>query len=64
MREIVLVEPNERRIERYRRLDDGDWLLADVTEGTVDLDSVQVVMLLDAIYAKVDGLPFDEDSGR
>jgi Uma2 family endonuclease len=60
VREVVLVEPNERRVEIYRRLDDGRWLITDVVAGAVSLESVEAELPLDEVYAKTEGLPLDE----
>ena len=60
VREVLLVEPNERRVEVYRRLDDGRWLITDVVAGTVSLESVEAELPLDEVYAKTEGLPLDE----
>lgn len=59
VREVLLVEPNERRAELYRRLDGGRWLITDVVEGAVELESVEARLTLDEVYAKVEGLPLD-----
>jgi Uma2 family endonuclease len=60
VREVLLVEPNERRVEVYRRLDDGRWLITDVVAGSVSLESVEAELPLDEVYAKTEGLPLDE----
>ena len=57
--EILLIEPNEHRIERYRRLAPGDWRLADIVDGAVELASLKVRLEIDDIYAKTVGLPLD-----
>jgi Uma2 family endonuclease len=59
VREVILVEPNERRVEHYRRLDGGRWLITDVTEGAIALDAVAVELSLDEVYAKTSDLPVD-----
>jgi Uma2 family endonuclease len=59
IREVVLVEPNVRRLEHYRRLENDQWLLTDVTDGAVRLESVPGELPLDEIYAKTDDLPAD-----
>lgn len=41
------------------RLETGQWLLTDVTEGEIELESVGVRLGLDDVYAKTDDLPFD-----
>ena len=57
VREVLLVEPNEVRVERYQRRPDDQWLLTDVTEGDVQLASVDATLSLSAIYDKSQDLP-------
>lgn len=57
--EVLLVDANVRHAELYRRLESGQWLLTDVTEGEIELESVGVRLRLDEVYAKTDDLPFD-----
>lgn len=57
--DIVLVEPNERRVEHYRRTSTSTWALHDIAEAAVELTSLGVALQLDDIYAKTDGLPLD-----
>lgn len=59
VREVLLVESNTRGVALYRKLDDGRWLLSDLSEGEVELESVGVRLSFDAIYAKTEGLPLD-----
>ena len=35
------------------------WLITDVLDGSVELESVGAHVSLDEIYAKVEGLPLD-----
>lgn len=64
VREIVIVEPNEPRLEVWRRLDSGDWLVADVTEGAAELESLSVTLPIEDVYAGVDRLPPDEPAAE
>lgn len=59
VREVLLVETNPRRAELYRRLEDGRWLIIDVTEGDIHFESLDVRLAMDDIYAKTEGLPLD-----
>lgn len=59
VREVLLVDANVRHAELWRRLETGQWLLTDVTDGGIDLESVGVRLELDEVYAKTDELPFD-----
>lgn len=60
VREILLVESNERRAELYRRIERG-WLLTDIVGGEIELASVDVRVSFDAIYAKTDALPLEPE---
>lgn len=53
LREYVLVSAHEPRIERYRRLDSGNWEYSDTTSGSVELVSGAKIELA-TLY---DGLP-------
>ena len=59
VRDVLLVEPNEQRIEHYRRLEGGQWLITDVTEGAIRLESANGELLLAEVYAKTSDLPLD-----
>lgn len=59
VQEVVLIETDDRRVETYRRLENGQWLVTDVTEGAVELVSLGLTTELDAIYRGVERLPTD-----
>lgn len=59
VREVLLLQANERRAEVYRRQADGTWLIVDVVAGDVVLESIGASVGLSACYAKTDGLPLD-----
>ena len=48
--EVVLVHVDDRRIEHRRRLDDGTWLIREITEGALELAELDICVPLDAIY--------------
>jgi len=51
LRDYLLVSQHERRIEHYRRNDDGSWTLRDIQEGgEVSLASIGCALSVDAIY--------------
>jgi len=51
LRDYLLVSQHERRIEHYRRNDDGSWTLRDVQAGgEVSLASIGCALSVDAIY--------------
>jgi Uma2 family endonuclease len=59
--EYVLVAQDQRRVEHYRRLDTGQWLLTTREgEGEVELPALGVVLALDEVYAGVEDLPAEE----
>ncbi len=53
--EYVFISQSEPRVEVYRRLDSGDWLLHEVTslDQSVTLDSIRVTLSLADIYESV-----------
>jgi Uma2 family endonuclease len=59
VREILLVDPNEHRVEHYRRLSGGQWLITDVTAGQLELECLGGHLRLADVYAKTDSLPLD-----
>lgn len=61
VRHILLVEPNEARVEHYRRLEEGEWRLTDVLQGVIEIGALSAQLTVDHIYAKVEGLPLDRD---
>lgn len=52
--EYVLVTSEERLVERYRRLDSGEWVLTEHTDGEVELTTLGISLPLDEIYEGVD----------
>lgn len=51
LRDYLLVSQQERRIEHYRRNDDGTWTLRDVCAGdVVRLDSINCTLSVDEVY--------------
>lgn len=60
-REYVLVSQSERRIEVFRRGDDGGWRLFEATgDGQIHLASVDATLALADVYAGTEALPGDE----
>jgi Uma2 family endonuclease len=55
LREYVLVSPNECRVERFSRQDDGTWLYSETTdpEGSIELTSVTRRLSLSRVYNKI-----------
>ena len=56
--EYVLVSQNERRIEHYRRVDGGHWLLTEVKglDGSLALPALGCVLRISDVYEDVEGL--------
>jgi Uma2 family endonuclease len=50
LQEYVLVSQSQRRVERFRRLEDGGWEYRDAGEGVVQLQS-GAALDLDRLYA-------------
>lgn len=59
VQEIALVSVNERRIELYRRLESGQWLITDVVDAELELGSVAARLSVRDVYANTDVLPLD-----
>ncbi len=56
--EYVLVAQSQRRVEHYRRLESGQWLLTAYPPGAeVELPALGIALPLDEIYAGLEGLP-------
>jgi Uma2 family endonuclease len=56
--EYVLVAQDQRRVEHYRRLESGQWLLTAYPPGAeVELPALGVALPLGEIYEGLEGLP-------
>jgi Uma2 family endonuclease len=54
LQEYVLIAQDERRVECYRRNDDGSWTMREARgEGAVELASIGCRLELDEVYRKV-----------
>lgn len=55
LRHVVLVRQDAWRVEHYRRMDDGSWLLRDLGPGdAVDRDAVEARVAIDELYEGVE----------
>ena len=61
LQEYLLVSQSQRLIERYHRLDEGRWELADHRAGAIRLSALGVELSVDEVYLKV--TLEDEDGG-
>jgi Uma2 family endonuclease len=64
--EYVLVAQRARKVEHFRRLETGQWLLT-VLEGdgaVLELPALQCSIPLREIYARTGELPGDDDAGK
>lgn len=59
LREYLLVEQKERRVQHYRRIESGEWLFTEYTEGDVKLPTLELTLPVDEIYDGVDELPLE-----
>ena len=55
--EVLLVSQDERLVQHYRRLDGGQWIVSDITEGVIPVPALGCELVLDEIY---DVIPEDE----
>ncbi len=58
--EYVVVSTVERRVEHFRRLETGQWLMTEYTEGAVALPALGIAVPIDEIYADIERLPPEE----
>jgi len=58
LKEYALIDPDQRRVEVFRRMDNGDWLLAasESSRGLI-LKSLDFVAGLDAVFEDVEPTP-------
>lgn len=55
LREYVLIDPDKKSVELYRRGDDGLWVLRDITADTpLELASVGVTVAWERLFRNVD----------
>jgi Uma2 family endonuclease len=54
LREYVLISQDKRRIERFVRQADGQWLLSITEDGSVDLAAIGCTLSIDDVYDKVE----------
>ncbi len=55
LREYVLIDPDRKAVELYRRGDDGLWVLRDIAPDTqLELASVRVSVAWDRLFRNVD----------
>ena len=56
LREYVLVSQTERRIERFLRQADGNWLYTEITDpnGFLELNSISCRLSMARVYHKID----------
>ena len=58
LREYLLIAPDKRHVELYRRADNGNWHLAALHEGAdVPLECVNASLTLDEVYEDVNLMP-------
>lgn len=57
LQEVLLVEPDRRFASHYQRLESGQWLITDLTEGSVELPFLSIALPMDELYAKIESLP-------
>ena len=56
LQDYILIAQDEQRIEHYSRQESGLWLLREVvgSDATLDIPSIQCVLLLEDVYEKVE----------
>lgn len=53
LREYVLISYQMKRIEVYRRAEEGAWIMHEVDSGSIDLVSIGCVLSVDEVYRGV-----------
>lgn len=56
LREYLIVSLETRSVERYRRLDTGEWLMTEITEGMIVLVSIGAEIALADLWIDLDKL--------
>ncbi len=55
LREYVLVSSRERKLEKFKRVDSGNWLFSESKEGEpFQIESIESFLNLEDVYEKVD----------
>lgn len=53
---LVFVSTRERRVEVHTRREDGEWTLAEATDGQISLPALGVNLALDEVFSDFDAL--------
>ncbi len=56
LQELLFVYQDEPRVEHYKRLESGQWLMTEITEGAVELPGLGCALPMDGIYAQLEML--------
>lgn len=53
-REYLVVSSEEQRIDHWKRTAENQWLVTRITSGAIQLESIDVTLTLDEVYADLD----------
>lgn len=56
LEEYLVVSIDDRLVERYRRLDSGEWLMTEIRGGQVELTSIGARFALEALWVDLERL--------
>jgi Uma2 family endonuclease len=56
LREYVIVSIEARLVERYRRLETGEWLMTEFTTGDVELSSIDARIRIEELWSDLERL--------
>ena len=55
LQEYILVSSREKKIEKFKRMESGNWLFSESKDGELFLiDSIQLSLNLEDVYEKID----------
>ena len=53
-RDYLVVSSDEQRIDHWKRTAENQWLVTRITTGTIHLESINVTLTFDEVYADLD----------
>ncbi len=55
LQEYILVSSREKKLEKFKRVDSGNWLFSESKEGELfQIESIEAILNLEDVYEKVD----------
>lgn len=63
LQEYLIVSIEDRRVERHRRLETGEWLMTERLDGTIELASIGVTLPIVPLWSDLDSISSPMDPG-